>query len=116
MYHGSDWYCDRVLSGELAITELSRTEAVLAFVHPFPFYEHHVVVIPVRHVASLTHLASPGDDALLLELVTTCRRFAAEMEAAHGGCKVLTNIGDWQSTTSKHLHMHVMAGARIRSD
>jgi histidine triad (HIT) family protein len=87
---------------------------VLAFVHPFPFYEHNVIIIPIRHVASLTALRSPEDDALLLELMTTARRFAQQLEAEHGGCHVSTTIGDQQSPQSKHLHVHVAAGRRIR--
>jgi histidine triad (HIT) family protein len=116
MAHDDDWYCGRVLSGELAITELSRSENVLAFVHPFPFWEHHVLVIPIRHFGSLAALRSPEDDALLLELMTTARRFAQQLEAAHGGCLVVTNIGELQSPTSKHLHIHVAAGRRLRGE
>jgi len=115
-YLGTDWYCDRVISGELPIVELYRSDRVLAFVHPFPYFEHHIVIIPIAHVSSITHLISPEDDALLLELNVVAIQFARQYETEHGGAVVLTNVGDQQSPTSKHLHMHVYCGSRLRED
>ena len=48
-----DWYCEDVLSGKLEVTKVWEDERVLAFRHPQPTSEIHVVVIPKHHVASL---------------------------------------------------------------
>lgn len=56
-----DWYCEDVLSGKLEVRRVYEDEAVVAFHHPYPEAEIHVVVIPKRHVArSWTRTRSTG--------------------------------------------------------
>ena len=45
-----DWYCDDVLSGKLDVEKVWEDERVLAFHHPKPTAEIHVVVIPKKHI------------------------------------------------------------------
>lgn len=106
-----DFYCDEVLSGRTPVRVVRETENVLAFHHTRPYYPVHVVVIPKRHIASLVEL-SDGDDGLLLEMLAVVRQVAAQMVAEHGGCRVVTNIGEYQD--SKHLHWHVGWGVPAR--
>jgi histidine triad (HIT) family protein len=101
----SDFYCDEVLSGRTDVARVVETATVLAFKHTKPHWTHHVVVIPKAHVASLLDPAL--DDSVLTELLGVVRHVAAEMNAAHGGCHVVTNLGKYQE--SKHLHFHVGA-------
>ncbi len=39
------------------------------------------------------------------------RPIAAHVVAAHGACRVITNLGAYQD--SPHLHWHVVAGDRL---
>lgn len=48
-----DWYCEDVLSGRLNVRRVHEDELVLAFHHPKPVADAHVVVIPKAHVAGL---------------------------------------------------------------
>ena len=66
--------------------------AVLAYHHTRPFWEVHIVVVPKRHVPSLTDAAG-ADDALVRELLTVVQGVAASVEADHGAARVLTNLG-----------------------
>jgi histidine triad (HIT) family protein len=66
----------------------------------------HIVVVPKRHVPSLTDLG--GHDDLLPPVIAMVRQVAARVEAEHGACRVLTNLGAYQD--SKHLHFHVTRG------
>ena len=101
-----DFYCDEVLSGRLRVTVVDETADVLAFEHTRPAYEHHVVVVPKRHVADL--LAADAD--LLTELLRVVQRQARAMVERTQACRVITNLGDYQD--SKHLHWHVVSGNR----
>ena len=103
----SDFYCDEVLSGKTAVQKVRETERVLAYFHTRPFYPVHIVVIPKIHIPSLVDFA-PGDDDLLLEMLSVIREVAAEVLAEHGACRVLTNLGEYQE--SKHLHWHIVSG------
>lgn len=39
---------------------------------------------------------------------------SSEIESTHGGCRVSTNIGSYQS--SKHLHFYIHSGKRLRDE
>ena len=41
-----DWYCEDVLSGNLDVQSVYEDDRVLAFHHPSPVAEIHVVVVP----------------------------------------------------------------------
>lgn len=103
----SDFYCDEALSGKTPIKTVMETEHVLAFHHTRPFWPIHIVVIPKKHVPSLTDLGDSGID-LVHKVLEVVRTVAAQIEAEHGACRVLTNLGDYQD--SKHLHFHVASG------
>ena len=107
----SDFYCDEVLSGHTQVQVVAETDTVLAFHHTRPFWPIHIVVIPKRHIPSLTDLGG-ADEATLHELLSVVRSVARDVEAQHGKARVLTNLGDYQD--SKHLHFHVNSGDPVQ--
>ncbi len=106
-----DFYCDEVLSGRTPVRVVQETESVLAYHHTRPFWPVHIVVIPKRHVPSLVDLGDASEE-LLSELLAVVREVAANVQAEHGACRVLTNLGAYQD--SKHLHFHVNFGEPLR--
>lgn len=102
-----DFYCDEVLSGRTPVDVVHETDTVLAYHHTRPFWPVHVVVIPKRHVPSLTDLGD-APEGLLGELMDVVREVAARVERDNGAARVLTNLGAYQD--SKHLHFHVNSG------
>lgn len=112
MYTDScDFYCDRILTGRLSVPICFENEQVFAFHHTNPIWEQHVVLLPKRHVESLLSLDEDNNE-LLLELMRVARKIASDLMERHGGCRVYTNLGDYQ--TDKHLHWHIGAGAQLR--
>ena len=85
---------------------VQETETVLAFHHTRPHWRVHIVVVPRRHVASLTTLQAE-DEPLLMDLLRVVRDVAAMVEREAGGAHVVTNLGKYQD--SKHVHFHVGA-------
>jgi len=106
-----DFYCDEVLSGRTVVRVVRETEEFLAYHHTRPFWPVHIVVIPRRHVPSLTDLGG-ADAGLVGRLMEVVRDVAAEVEREHGAARVLTNLGAYQD--SKHLHFHVNSGDPLR--
>ena len=109
----SDIYCEKILTGEMPVKIFKETPNLLAFKHTNPFWEVHVVVIPKKHIESLTTVAE-SDRAIVNELIKVASEICAEVEKTHGGCRLSTNIGSFQS--SKHLHFYVHAGDRLRDE
>lgn len=109
----SDIYCDKILTGELKVEVLVETATVLAFRHTQPFWETHIVVIPKKHIVSLTSVL-PEDKVVIRDLMDVAADICAEVETSHGGCRLSTNVGSFQ--TSTHLHFYVHAGPRLRNE
>ena len=107
----NDFYCDEALSGRTPVEVVAETEDVLAFHHTRPFWPVHIVVIPKSHVPSLTDLGA-FNESILQKVLSVVRKVASEVEAEHGACRVLTNLGAYQE--SKHLHFHVNFGDELR--
>jgi histidine triad (HIT) family protein len=108
-----DFYCDEALSGRTVVEVVAETDDVLAFHHTKPFWPVHIVVIPKQHVPSLTDLGDASPE-MLAAVMAVVRDVAATVEAEHGACRVLTNLGRYQD--SKHLHFHVNSGKPVRQE
>ncbi|WP_328884991.1 HIT domain-containing protein [Streptomyces sp. NBC_00316] len=100
-----DWYCDEVIPRRVEVDAVLETESVLAFRPPIPgFGREHVIVVPKQHVRSLLELDA-ASGAHLLEVVQVVAKAVVER---HGGCQVLTTLGDEQH--NRHLHLHIAVG------
>jgi len=102
-----DFYCDEALSGKTPISIVQETNEVLAFHHTRPYWPVHIVVIPKKHIPSLTNLGEHPIE-LVHEVLEMVRTLAADIEQEYGAARVLTNLGEYQD--SKHLHFHVVHG------
>ena len=110
-YTGDDFYCDVALEDIAALAVVVETPTVLAYHHTRPFWPVHVVVVPKRHLDSLTTLTAT-DEPDVRDLLAVVQRVARDVEREHGAAAVLTNLGRYQD--SKHLHVHVSSGEPLR--
>jgi histidine triad (HIT) family protein len=110
-YEGTDFYCDVAVPGVEDLDVVHDDARVLAFHHTRPFWPTHVVVVPKRHIASLTAVGAE-DEADVRALLAVVQRVARQVETEQGEAAVLTNLGRYQD--SKHLHVHVYAGEPLR--
>lgn len=86
-------------------------EDTLAFHDINPVAPTHVLVIPKKHVASLTD-AAEEDQALLGKLLLAAKR-VAEAEGRTGagaGYRTVVNTGPNAGQTVFHIHVHVIGG------
>jgi histidine triad (HIT) family protein len=99
-----DWYCEDVLSGFMDVSVIWEDERVLAFHHPRPNAEIHVVVVPKVHVDSiLDPLACDG--VLLSSMVTAIQHVAAALGLDQTGFYVRVNAAGPDVTP--HMHWHI---------
>jgi histidine triad (HIT) family protein len=79
---------------------------VVAFKDIRPVAPFHVLVIPKRHVRSLTD----ADAALAGKLATVAAKLAGDAGYAQSGFRVVTNVGPDAGQSVEHIHFHVLAG------
>ncbi len=81
---------------------------IVAFRDLSPQAPTHVLVIPKRHVASLSDMVEA--DALLLgAMMLVAKKVALEAGLA-AGYRVVTNIGADAGQSVSHIHLHVLGG------
>jgi histidine triad (HIT) family protein len=107
-YRGNDFYCDVAIPHSDQLRVVHDDELVLAFHHTRPYWETHVVVVPKRHIASLTSVTA-ADEPDVRALFGVVQQVADTVNRREGAAAVLTNLGEYQD--SKHLHVHVHSGA-----
>lgn len=106
-YEGSDFYCDVAIPNANQLRIVYEDARTLAFHHTKPFWAVHIVVVPKKHIPSLTNLGD-GTEEDLRSLLSAVQVVAQEIEQESGAAAITTNLGDYQD--SKHLHIHVHSG------
>jgi histidine triad (HIT) family protein len=99
---------------------LYEDEHMMAFNDIRPAAPVHFLIIPKKHIATLSHAGS--DDAELLgKMLSVVPQLAQEQGCAiktgdtgefTGGYKTLINTGPDGGQEVYHLHLHVIGGAR----
>ena len=107
-----DIYCKQIIPGKLKVDIVFETDLVMAFHHTKPFWQHHIVIVPKAHIASLTEY--PNSPELNHDIFQAIGFVTRMFEENFGGCRISSNVGDYQST--KHLHLYVHAGTRLRAE
>jgi histidine triad (HIT) family protein len=104
----SDCLFCKIAAGEIPSETVYKSDDVVAFRDINPAAPTHVLVIPVRHVASAAELG-PDDGPLLGEIFRTIAQLA-EDEGLSGGWRVVTNVGGDAGQSVHHLHFHLVGG------
>ena len=101
-----DWYCEDVLSGKLDVQRVYEDDSVLAFHHPRPAAEIHVVVVPKSHAPSLLDEAALDGD-LLSSMVRAIQATATSLGLLDGeGFYMRANAA--APGVTPHMHWHVL--------
>lgn len=100
-----DWYCEDVLSGRVQVEKVWEDDRVLAFHHPRPTAQIHVVVIPKNHVPSLLDPMAL-DGTLLSSMVLAIQNAARELGLDQTGFSVRANTA--APDVTPHMHWHII--------
>jgi histidine triad (HIT) family protein len=106
MSESSCLFC-RIAAGEIPATIVAETDWAVAFRDIAPKAPVHVLVIPRRHVESLSE---ETDVAELGELLMLAVDVARQEGIAESGYRVVTNVGEDGGQSVGHLHFHVLGG------
>lgn len=107
-----DFYCAQIISGKIKVDVVFETDRVMAFHHTNPYFEEHIVIIPKTHIDSLSSYSN--DNELNHDFFEAIKFVTSKLEKKYGGCRISSNIGNYQST--KHLHWYVYYGKRLRTE
>ncbi len=103
----TDFYCDFVFSGKVNVDKVKETNNVLAFYHTKPSYELHIVIVPKKHISTLSEL---DDLNVIKEIFMVTQQIIKEKKLDKSNFRIITNGGSFQD--SKHLHFHLVSGEK----
>lgn len=98
----------KIASGQVPAKMVHQDDTCVAFMDIEPRSPVHLLVIPRKHIVSLTEIRM-ADEPLMGHLL----RVTAELAAAHkleGGFRVVINSGPDGGQTLNHLHVHLLGG------
>jgi len=103
----------RICRGEVPANIVYRDEEVLAFKDIHPQAPFHILVIPLRHVASVAE-AGADDQALFGKLLLTGAHLAKADGFENSGFRAVMNAGPDAGQSVFHAHLHVLAGRALQ--
>ena len=102
----------KIAAGEIPGEILYQDEEVIAFRDIEPLAPVHLLIIPRRHIPSLTHI-SDTDAPLIGHMVIIANQLARDEGIAGSGYRLVINCGEHGGQIVTHLHMHLLGGKRL---
>jgi len=90
------------MSFAIPVRRLRETETLLAFYHPKPAYQFHVLLVPKKSVASLKEFDSK-DSAFLIDLYSIVQSLVDEFQLS--AYRLIVNGGEYQDFPQLHFHL-----------
>jgi len=100
----------KIMEGTIPSGKVYEDDDVFAFRDIHPKAPVHVLVIPRRHVATLTDCE---DTALLGMLMDRVRMIADEVLNLAAGYRVVINVREGGGQEVFHLHAHILGGKKL---
>ena len=102
----------RVSSGDIPSDIVLEDDAFLAFRDISPVAPQHVLVIPRRHIASLTDVDG-WNDCEGQALLSFIARVAKHLGIEESGYRAVVNVGPDGGQVVQHLHFHILGGEKL---
>ncbi|MCS7184433.1 MAG: HIT domain-containing protein [bacterium] len=101
-------FCD-IVDGKINADFVIKNEKVVAFKDINPKAPHHILVIPKRHVESITEFYKYPED--VVELHKTITQVVDKLSL--NSFRVVVNNGPDAGQAIYHLHYHILSGRKL---
>lgn len=88
----------------LPVKRLKETDKVIAFWHPKPFYEKHILIVPKKPIKKITSIKEE-DMGYIDEIFKVAKEIVEELEWEKSGYTLLANGGARQEVNQLHFHL-----------
>ena len=102
----------KIIQHEIPSEIVYEDEWVTAFKDLSPAAPVHVLIVPKKHIASLTE-AADGDAALLGRIQLAAANIAARMGIQDKGFRLINNCGADAGQVVMHVHYHMLGGKTL---
>ena len=88
----------------IPIDRLYETERVVAFHHPKPSHQIHILIVPKRQIRSLLALTET-EISIVQDVIFTTQHLVKALELEEGGFSLVVNGGAYQNVKQVHWHL-----------
>ena len=100
----------KIIEKEIPSNIILEDKNFLAFHDINPKAPVHILVIPKIHIDSFNEV----DGATMGGMTNFIQKVAKELDIDKSGYRVITNIGENGGQEVKHLHFHLLGGAKLK--
>jgi histidine triad (HIT) family protein len=101
-----------IAEGRIKGNILYQDDSVVAFKDIRPQAPVHVLIVPRKHVVTISDLEA-SDGALAGQILSVAAKLAREQGIAESGFRVVVNAGADAGQSVFHLHFHLLGGRRF---
>lgn len=102
----------KIANKEIDSNIILENDDCIAFHDINPKAPMHILAIPKQHVDSFDDVIPE----IMAKMTSFIQEIAKETELDKYGYRVITNIGEDGGQEIKHLHFHILGGAKLRWD
>lgn len=100
----------KIAKNEIPSNKVHENDEFVAFHDINPKAPVHILAIPKQHVDSFNETAPQ----MMAGMTAFIHEVAEIMDVKASGYRVITNVGSNGGQEVKHLHFHILGGARLR--
>lgn len=101
-----------IVDGSVKANLVYQDDAVVAFSDIAPRAPVHILIIPRKHVASVSDIAE-SDCALIGAIFQVAAKLARGHGIAESGYRVVVNSGADAGQSVFHIHFHLLGGRQL---
>lgn len=96
-------------SKSLPLKKLIDTKHVIAFHHPRPTHEIHILIVPKKKIGNIT--TADDSETYIIEVLKAVQKLVRDLNLEKPGYSLITNGGPRQKV--KQLHFHLISGKNL---
>ncbi len=110
---GMDCLFCKIIQGDIACQEVYRDDRVMAFRDIAPQAPSHLLIIPLKHIATLND-ANENEAMLLGHMIITAKKLADKEGISKDGYRLVYNVHAAGGQTVFHVHLHLLGGRQLQ--
>lgn len=101
----------KIIAGEIPSAKVYENDYVYAFRDIQPQAPVHVLIVPKEHISSIDEVTPANSD--IVRHVAEAIPEVAKALGLENGYRVITNVGEDGCQSVRHLHFHLLGGAKL---
>ena len=101
----------KIIAGKIPSAKVYKNDYVYAFRDIQPQAPVHVLIVPKEHISSIDEVTPANSD--IMRHVAEAIPEVAKALGLENGYRVITNVGEDGCQSVRHLHFHLLGGAKL---